>query len=111
MSMAIRLIILILPDKIHVTYSKTPDAAAKDAVKFINSLSKSENREYGGSVDRVVTQTISSDGNIKNLVRYVTSQPTAGDGNSVPISVNKRTTVAIYHTHGDYSKIVPNGES
>ena len=73
------------------------EAAADDALNFINPTSITENREYGGNIQR------------REGVYYA-SEPKPGSGDRVPISVPKGNGVGDYHTHGDYSKKGPKGE-
>jgi RHS repeat-associated protein len=81
---------------------KTPQAAAKDAVKFINPTSIKENREYGGM--------IYSD----KAGQFKASDPVKGTGDTVnphdsPAPAGAKV-VGDYHTHGNYSQKGPDGK-
>jgi Domain of unknown function (DUF4329) len=68
----------------------SPEAAANDALNFINPTSISENKEYAGYV-------YEKDGS------YYASKPESGNGDSATHAVPK-IAKGDYHTHGDYSK-------
>ncbi len=68
---------------------KTPDAAARDAINYINPTSRRENREYSGSIFK------DPSGN------FFATDPTGGDENSSRIPIQPGNFPAgIYHTHG-----------
>jgi hypothetical protein len=74
------------------------DAAAKDAINFINPKSIQENREYGGRISET------KDG------KFVAATPDHGKGASVELKPVEKNDVGDYHTHGDWSKADANGD-
>jgi RHS repeat-associated protein len=75
----------------------TPMEALVDALQFANPISIRTNLEMSGVVNRMVA----ADGGLS----YVATFPMFGslDGQSAPQAIRRTTTVAAYHTHGDYS--------
>ena len=76
---------------------KTPEEAGHDAIKTVNPKSISENKEYGGVINREVSKVTGADGTTSEKVEYYATEPVQGDGDSVPLEGD-------YHTHGDYSR-------
>ena len=87
-------------------------------LRIFNSSSIAENTEYGGTIEREVTPVLdangdpvlNADGSAQETVQYYATDAVAGDGDSVSVNGSRSTTVGQYHTHGDYSKVGPNGD-
>ena len=77
-----------------------PDAAAQDAINWVNHRSIKENTEYGGMICK-------DNKDISDKDKYWATGPVSGKGNAVnphKSACPKRCdTVGDYHTHGDYS--------
>jgi hypothetical protein len=95
----------------HGTSFATPEQAASDVVRRINPRSISENREYGGTIERVTFQEKGARGETVRKARYIATTPVPGSGDEVShSSYSPENSVGIYHTHGDYSLVGSDGE-
>ena len=87
----------------------TPEEAGKDAINTVNPVSIATNTEYGGAINREVSTTTNANGTTSETLQYYATEPVQGNKNSVPIKASKADTVGDYHTHGDYSRELKNG--
>ena len=77
----------------------SPEAAAADAIRYINGTSIKQNAEWGGRILEV-----------RSGVFVATNPTTNGKGASVTLPPMNRNTRGDYHTHGDYSVQGKNGQ-
>jgi len=80
---------------------KTPEAAAKDAIKSINPTSKKQNREYGGEVYKGKDGKFRATTPVKGTVDGVNPHNSPAPKGT--------QTVGDYHTHGEYSQVDAKG--
>ncbi|MFN9542412.1 MAG: RHS repeat-associated core domain-containing protein [Alphaproteobacteria bacterium] len=91
---------------------RTPHEAAIDAVNWINPVSKRDNIEFGGTIEREIVivrnsdgrPVINPDGSVKTETWYFATEPKPGSRDKVTVPYNPSTTVGWYHTHGEYSR-------